>query len=88
MPVISRFYGILITMLFKEKGHNTPHFHAKYGDDKAVYSIAPFKRLEGKLRSRAEKMVKEWAKAHQKELLEDWERASQHKPLKDIDPLD
>ena len=38
MPVISRFYGILITMLFKEKGLNAPHFHARYGDDKAVYS--------------------------------------------------
>jgi len=44
--------------------------------------------MEGKLKSRAEKMVKEWAMAHQKELLGNWERASQHKPLKDIEPLD
>ncbi|MCX5882713.1 MAG: DUF4160 domain-containing protein [Deltaproteobacteria bacterium] len=44
--------------------------------------------MENKLKSRAEKMVKEWAMAHQKELLENWERASQHKPLKDIEPLD
>ena len=30
MPEISRFYGIAITMNFRE--HNPPHFHATYQD--------------------------------------------------------
>ena len=34
MPVISRFYGILIVMYFND--HNPPHFHAKYSGDEAI----------------------------------------------------
>jgi hypothetical protein len=30
MPEISRFYGIIITMNYRE--HNPPHFHAIYQD--------------------------------------------------------
>lgn len=32
MPVISRFYGIVITMNFRE--HEPAHFHATYGEVK------------------------------------------------------
>jgi len=28
MPVISRFYGILVMMYYQD--HHPPHFHAKY----------------------------------------------------------
>ena len=34
MPEISNFYGIIITMLFDD--HNPPHFHVKYGENRAV----------------------------------------------------
>jgi hypothetical protein len=37
MPEISRFLGIIITMYFKE--HGAPHFHARYGDFRAAFSI-------------------------------------------------
>jgi len=30
MPIIARFYGIVIKMYFKE--HGVPHFHAIYGE--------------------------------------------------------
>ena len=33
MPVLSRFYGIVIRMYFLQKEHNPPHIHAIYGDD-------------------------------------------------------
>ena len=32
MPVISRFYGIIIKMYFQQSEHNPPHFHALYGE--------------------------------------------------------
>jgi Domain of unknown function (DUF4160) len=47
MPQISRFLGIIIYMYFDD--HNPPHFHAHYGDFKAVISINGFALLEGKL---------------------------------------
>lgn len=47
MPEISRFYGIIIYILYND--HNPPHFHAKYGKDKAVFSIKELKLMKGKL---------------------------------------
>lgn len=38
MPEISRFLGIIIAMYYKE--HEPPHFHAKYGNQSGVFSIA------------------------------------------------
>jgi hypothetical protein len=37
MPEISRFYGLVILMNFKD--HNPPHFHVWYGDFKAIVTI-------------------------------------------------
>lgn len=37
MPEISRFFGIVIRMYFRE--HGIPHFHAEYGEHKATISI-------------------------------------------------
>ena len=39
MPEVARFYGIIITMYFDE--HHQPHFHARYADFKAAFSIDP-----------------------------------------------
>lgn len=36
MPVLSRFYGIIIRMYFLQKEHNPPHIHAIYNDDVAA----------------------------------------------------
>lgn len=32
MPVIAKFYGIIIKMYFQQSEHNPPHFHAVYGE--------------------------------------------------------
>ncbi len=32
MPVIIRFYGIIIKMHFSRSEHGVPHFHALYGE--------------------------------------------------------
>ena len=36
MPVLSRFYGIIIRMYFQQAEHNPPHIHALYGEDMAA----------------------------------------------------
>lgn len=38
MPAISRFYGIVISMYSGD--HPPPHFHARYGGEKARIAIA------------------------------------------------
>lgn len=39
MPVISRFFGIVIFMNFN--GHHPPHFHARYQDQEVTVEIPP-----------------------------------------------
>lgn len=39
MPVLARFYGIIIRMYLFQKKHNPPHIHALYGDDTASIDI-------------------------------------------------
>lgn len=86
MPEICRFYGIVIAVFFDE--HNPPHFHARYGGDKAAIDIRTLRVLEGRLPRRAVNMVLEWAGAHQTELMEDWELARAGRQPNRIEPLD
>lgn len=85
MPEISRFLGIIIAMYHND--HAPPHFHVKYGDYKAVFSINDLKLIGGKLPPRVISLVLEWAFLHREELLQDWELAMEEKPLKKIKPL-
>lgn len=73
MPVLSRFYGIIIRMYFQQAEHNPPHIHALYGDDVAAVDIQTGKVLEGNLPPKALSMVREWIKVNEKELLRIWE---------------
>lgn len=85
MPVISRFYGILIIMYFND--HNPPHIHAKYADHEAIFSFNE-EVIEGELPTRAMKFVQEWIQQHQSELKDNWERARRGEPLNPIAPLE
>jgi hypothetical protein len=73
MPVIARFYGIIIKMYFSQSEHGIPHFHAVYGEFNAVFSIETLKMIEGDLPSRAQRLVEEWASQYQRELLRMWQ---------------
>lgn len=86
MPEISRFFGIVISIYWKD--HGVPHFHAKYGEFRASCSIEEVKLLEGKLPPRVMALVVEWTTIHRDELMEDWKLAAAEKPLNPIKPLD
>jgi len=85
MPEISRFLGIVIAMYYKE--HGPPHFHAKYGDQTGVFSIAELQLTEGSLPRRVIALVLEWGFEHRDELMENWELVMARKPLRGIAPL-
>ena len=44
MSEISRFFGIIIAMYWRE--HGIPHFHAKYGEFRGVFRIDNFEELK------------------------------------------
>jgi len=86
MPEISRFLGIIIAMYYKD--HEPPHFHVRYGGQKAIISIETLTLLRGKLSPRVLGLVIEWASLHQMELMENWELARKQEALKKIEPLE
>ena len=73
MPVIARFYGIIIKMYFSQSEHGISHFHAIYGEFNAVFAINTLEMIEGDLPGRAQRLVKEWASTYQKELQRMWD---------------
>lgn len=86
VPEISRFYGIVVRM-YSRGEHPPPHFHVHYGEYRASVSIDDLDMLEGDLPPRARKLIREWARAHQRELRDNWRRAQAHEPVLPVDPL-
>ena len=84
MPVISRFYGIIIRMYFQQSEHNPPHIHAIYGENMAAININSGEVLEGELPPKALAMVWEWVNIHLDELLKMWETQE----FKSLSPLE
>ena len=82
MPIISKFYGIIIKMFFKE--HNPPHIHAIYGEYVGSIDIQTLKMTEGDLPYKALALVQEWATKNQNNLLEMWNT----KEIKELPPLE
>ena len=80
MPVISRFYGMVIKMFFIASEHNPPHIHVVYGEFVGVIDIRNAEMLQGDLPPKALKLVQEWVKINKDSLLEMWR-------TQDIQPL-
>jgi len=85
MPEISRFYGIVIMMFYKD--HLPPHFHVQYQEFEAVFEIKTLEMIEGSLPNRAKILAVEWALLHRKELEENWNRRTNGETLNKIEPL-
>jgi hypothetical protein len=86
MPEISRFFGVVVRMLYRD--HVPPHFHVQYGGRQARFALGPVRWIEGRLPPRVIGLIMEWALIHEDELLEDWDLAQHNRPLKRIEPLE
>ena len=85
MPEISRFYGMVITMYFKD--HPPPHSHVRYGDYRAAISIASGEPLNGALPRRAATLIAQWIRLHRAELEENWTTLAYGGMVSAIEPL-
>jgi len=72
MPVIARFYGIVVKMYFRQSEHGVPHIHAIYGEFNAVFAIESTEMLEGDLPVRAQRLIREWVEQYRGDLLDMW----------------
>lgn len=72
MPVISKFYGIIIRMMCVRAFE--ARFHAIYGNEELVVGLWPLQIIHGEAPRRVRDMVLEWAAQHQQELLAAWQK--------------
>ena len=84
MPIISRFFGIVIFMNYND--HLPPHFHARYQDQEVTVEIETGV-VQGRMARRELRLVLEWSEQHQEELLNNWFFARSHRVLQQIAPL-
>lgn len=88
MPVISLFYGLIVSMYYLDtKQHKLPHIHVRYGEQEAVYQIPNGALLEGSLPSNKEKLLLAWIEIHQEDLVANWQLAVTGNKVFTIDPL-
>ena len=87
MPELSRFYGIVIKMIFNDNGrHNKPHVHVYYGEDEASVALDG-EVLEGKLPVKQYRMLVGWMAIHEDELYSAWNNAVRNMSFEKIEPL-
>lgn len=88
MPVISMFYGILVSMYFLDnRQHKAPHIHVRYQDDEAVYSIPDGELLAGSIPRAKARLVQAWIEIHRDDLMADWQLAASGQQPHKIEPL-
>jgi hypothetical protein len=68
--------------------HDPPHFHVRYGSQKARFAIDDLRMIDGDIGPRARGLVVEWATLHQEELRHEWKLAGAREPLFPIAPLE
>jgi hypothetical protein len=85
MPVLSRFCGIVVRMLFAPL--LGAHFHALYGDHELMVAIEPLAIIQGDAPDEVRRLVLAWARAHQRELLTAWRRCGAGLRPQTIAPL-
>lgn len=89
MSEISRFFGIIIRMYWEIGApHHSPHFHAYYQDEVAIYGLDPVELMAGSLPRRQRRLVEAWAELHQPELMDGWERLQDGGSPLPIQPLE
>lgn len=74
MPVIARFYNIIIKLYYIEDEHNPPHIHAQYNEHEGIFNIQSGELVRGSLPTNAERLVKKFILLYKERLLQMWER--------------
>ena len=87
MPELSRFYGLIIKLLYMDDGqHNKPHVHVYYGEYEASIGIDG-ELLAGSLPVKQMRLVQAWLVLHEDEAYAAWNNAVAGRSFSKIEPL-
>ena len=73
MPVLARFYGMVIKMYLQGKEHGVAHIHVIHGECAGVIDVKTGMMIDGDLPEKALAMIREWTMANRAALFEMWE---------------
>ena len=87
MPIISQFYGIIVSLYFNENNkHNLPHIHVRYNEYKAIYDFDG-NELSGELPFKQNKLIEAWIIIHKEDLMSLWNLMQEEGKYFKIKPL-
>ena len=87
MPELSRFYGLVIKMLYNDtKQHHKPHIHVFYNEYEATIGIDG-EFLAGDLPHKQKTLILAWITIHEEELYKAWNSAVREVEFDKIEPL-
>lgn len=84
MPEICRFYGIIVSLYWKD--HNPPHLHFSYGTYEGKINLQN-RKIEGNAPLKVITKLNLWIDQHEDELRLLWEKARQGEKLYKPEPL-
>lgn len=87
MPELSRFFNIIVRMIFNDTTqHHKPHVHVQYAEYQAAIGIDG-ELLAGELPVKQLRLVQAWMTIHEEELYKAWNNAVRSLPFDKIEPL-
>ena len=86
LPIISQFYGIIITMYVNEEKHHLPHIHIRYNEYKEVMDFEG-NILSGEIPYKQNQLVRAWILIHKEELESLWRLLQDENDYFKIEPL-
>lgn len=84
MPEICRFYGIILSLYWRD--HNPPHIHFSYGEYECSISVTD-RIVDGVAPAKVILKVNQWIDLHEDEILSLWEKAQRGEKIGRIEPL-
>lgn len=83
MPVIGRFFEIVILMYAKE--HGILHIHAEYQSYKAAFSVETSNMIVGEMPTKQRKLIEAWIELHREDIIKRHELMMQGKKVNVIE---
>ena len=84
MREVSRFFGIIVRMFYVV--HESPHFHAAYGEHSVAVEIEG-DGIRGRFPANRLMLLFEWRDRHREELMANWRQLRDGRPVLPIEPL-
>lgn len=87
MPIVSQFYGIIISMYFNDTDrHHLSHIHVQYAEYRCTYDFDG-NILSGSIPNKQRKLVEAWIEIRKEELITLWNILQDGNKGFSIDPI-